>query len=201
MSDSGIGTTSSLGLADGAFMRCPEAAAPTQLVVMFHGHGNDTCSWRTTCATGGKGAIAVGARLRAADAGRELRLEDARTRRPTDRGRQVLPRRVSLDHPRYSPFGHQHGRQRLGFAIASPEAVRGDRHHAALRLLGGRRGVNNLTEEYLVIRRSAPANADAALAQQEIEEENGGAPEDQPSPVQRAHQRVACDGHAYLKAR
>jgi hypothetical protein len=42
-------------------------------------------------------------------------------------------------------------------------------------------GVNNLTEEYLVIRTVAPASADAALAQQEIEEENGGALEEAPA--------------------
>src|SRR5215470_655015 len=45
MPDDGIGLTSTLGLADGRFA-LPAIAAPTQLVVMFHGHGNDSCSWR-----------------------------------------------------------------------------------------------------------------------------------------------------------
>src|SRR5437773_9253589 len=45
MTDAGIGLTSALGLPDGRYA-LPETAAPTQLVVMFHGHGNDSCSWR-----------------------------------------------------------------------------------------------------------------------------------------------------------
>src|SRR6266480_199955 len=45
MTDDGIGFTSSLGLASGRYA-LPATPAPTQLVVMFHGHGNDSCSWR-----------------------------------------------------------------------------------------------------------------------------------------------------------
>ena len=45
MTDDGIGLTSSLGLASGRYAM-PAAAAPTQLVVLFHGHGNDSCAWR-----------------------------------------------------------------------------------------------------------------------------------------------------------
>jgi dienelactone hydrolase len=45
MSDDGIGFTSALGLADGRYA-LPATGTPTQLVVMFHGHGNDSCSWR-----------------------------------------------------------------------------------------------------------------------------------------------------------
>src|SRR5205807_10521401 len=70
-------------------------------------------------------------------------------------------------------FGISMGGNSSGIAVASKDAVRAD---------GGPlfdywvdvEGVNNLTEEYLVARGVAPVNSGAALAQQEIEEENGG---------------------------
>jgi len=61
-------------------------------------------------------------------------------------------------------------------------------------------GVNNLTEEYAVIRALAPGLADAALAQQEIEEENGGTLEEVPdryaelTNVARAPEMSALQG-------
>src|SRR5262245_38339608 len=45
MTDDGIGFTSALGLADGRYA-LPATTTPTQLVVMFHGHLNDSCAWR-----------------------------------------------------------------------------------------------------------------------------------------------------------
>ena len=51
-------------------------------------------------------------RLRPADAGRELRLDHARGVGRLDRGREVLPGRLSLDHAGLR-VRDQHGRQRL----------------------------------------------------------------------------------------
>src|SRR6476646_3892801 len=60
MNDSGIHTTSSLGLAPGRYA-LPATAAPTQLVVVFHGHLNDSCDWRRHLQQiASHGAIAVG---------------------------------------------------------------------------------------------------------------------------------------------
>ena len=59
MDDTGIGLTSGLGLAAGRYA-LPATSSPTQLVVMFHGHGNDTCSWRRHLQqVASRGAIAV----------------------------------------------------------------------------------------------------------------------------------------------
>src|SRR5262245_60877810 len=59
MSDDGIGFTSALGLADGRYA-LPATAAPTQLVMMFHGHLNDSCSWRNHLRdAAARGAVAV----------------------------------------------------------------------------------------------------------------------------------------------
>ncbi len=41
--------------------------------------------------------------------------------------------------------------------------------------------MNNIIEEYLIARGVAPVNSGGALAQQEIEEENGGSLEDEPN--------------------
>ena len=43
MSDAGIGLMSELGLPKGRYA-LPATEQPTQLVVMFHGHQNDSCS-------------------------------------------------------------------------------------------------------------------------------------------------------------
>src|SRR5689334_2881899 len=44
MSDDGIGLTSKLGLASGRYA-LPPTGNPTQLVVNFHGHNNNSCAW------------------------------------------------------------------------------------------------------------------------------------------------------------
>src|SRR5258705_6512305 len=67
MSNDGIGYTSSLGLVSSVTSQIiegryalPDSAAPTQLVVMFHGHGNDSCSWRNHLRdAAARGAVAV----------------------------------------------------------------------------------------------------------------------------------------------
>jgi len=77
-------------------------------------------------------------------------------------------------------FGISMGGNASGLAVASPDAVRAD-GSPLFDYWVDVEGVNNLTEEYLVIRAVAPASADAALAQQEIEEENGGTLEEAPA--------------------
>src|SRR5689334_19358453 len=59
MSDERIALTSSHGLPTGRYA-LPADPAPTRLVVMFHGHGNDSCSWRDHLrAVADRGAIAI----------------------------------------------------------------------------------------------------------------------------------------------
>src|SRR5689334_17713943 len=59
ISDEGIGLASELGLPPGRYA-LPATDEPTQLVVMFHGHQNDSCSWRNHLReVAARGAIAV----------------------------------------------------------------------------------------------------------------------------------------------
>jgi hypothetical protein len=172
MSDSGIGTTSSLGLADGRYA-LPEAATPTQLVVMFHGHGNDTCSWRNHLRdAAARGAIAV-----ALDYVSQTPVENYGWKMREAATDSIAAAKYFLAaYPTITTvfaFGISMGGNASGFVIASPDAVRSD-GTPLFDYWVDVEGANDLIEEYTVIRAVAPALADAALAQREIEEENGG---------------------------
>ncbi len=186
MSDENIGLTSSLGLAAGRYA-LPASGAPTQLVVMFHGHGNDSCSWRNHLRqAAARGAVAIamdytgqrdatfeayglvenyGWFMRAAAADSIAASKFFMARYPTIT--QVFAMGISM------------GANASGVAVASPDAVRADGaplfdYWVAVE------GVHNLIEEYLIARGVAPVNAGGALAVQEIEEENGGSLEEEP---------------------
>ena len=70
-------------------------------------------------------------------------------------------------------FGISMGGNSSGLAVASKDALRRD-GSPLFDYWVDIEGVNNLTEEYLVARGIAPVNSSGAVAQQEIEEENGG---------------------------
>jgi hypothetical protein len=186
MSDTGIGLTSTLGLAAGRYA-LPDTAAPTQLVVMFHGHGNDSCSWRNHLRqAAARGAVAIAMNYTGQ---RDLVLEPyglvenygwfmrAGAADSIAAAKYFLARYPTITQ--VFAMGISMGANASGVAVASPDAVRADGtplfdYWVAVE------GVHNLIEEYLIARGVAPFNAGAALAQQEIEEENGGALEDVP---------------------
>ncbi len=179
MSDDGIGLTSSLGLADGRFA-LPETATPTQLVVMFHGHGNDTCSWRNHLRRAAeRGAVAV-----AIDYLRQTPSENYGWFMREAASDSITAARYFLGaYPSITQvfvIGISMGGNASGVAVASPDAVRLDGTTPLFDYWVDVEGVNNLTEEYLVIRAVSPVLPSAALAQQEIEEENGGTFEEVP---------------------
>lgn len=59
MSDVGIGSSSELGLAPGRYA-LPASAQPTKMVIMFHGHQNDSCAFRDHLRLAAQhGAVAV----------------------------------------------------------------------------------------------------------------------------------------------
>ena len=180
MTDVGIGLTSSLGLAAGRYA-LPADAKPTSLVVMFHGHGNDSCGWRRHLLdAAAHGAVAVAmdytgqrqepwenygwfAREGAADS--------------IAAARYFLAKYPSITN--VIAFAVSMGGNVGGVAVYSPEATRAD--GAPLwDWFVDIEGVNNLTEEYLIARGIAPGVPAGGQAQQEIEEENGGALEDVP---------------------
>ncbi len=186
MSDTNIGLTGALGLAAGRYA-LPAGSAPTQLVVMFHGHGNDSCSWRNHLRQAAeRGAVAIAmdytgqsdvilenigpvenygwfVRTGAADSIAAARFFLARYPSIT----QVFAMGISM------------GANTSGVAVASADAVRAD-GSPLFDYWVAVEGVHNLIEEYLIARSIAPVNAGGAQAAQEIEEENGGALEDVP---------------------
>jgi hypothetical protein len=197
MSDSGIGTTSSLGLPDGRYA-LPEAAEPTQLIVMFHGHGNDTCSWRNHLReAAARGAIAV-----ALDYVSQTPSENYGWKMREAASDSIAAARYFLAaYPSITQvfaFGISMGGNASGLAVASPDAVRAD-GTPLFDYWVDVEGVNNLTEEYLVIRAVEPASADAALARQEIEAENGGSIDEQPANYAELTNVSRAADMAYLR--
>jgi hypothetical protein len=178
MSDDGIEFTSALGLAAGRYA-LPDSAAPTQLVVMFHGHLNDSCAWRNHLRkAAARGAVAV-----AMDYVRQEPVENYGWFMREAAADSIAAAKYFLAaYPSIEQvfaMGISMGGNASGVAIASPDAVRAD-GSPLFDWWVNVEGVNNLTEEYFVIRAVAAVNADAALAQQEIEEENGGTFEEVP---------------------
>jgi acetyl esterase/lipase len=181
MSDSGIGLTSALGLASGRYA-LPDTTTPTQLVVMFHGHGNDTCAWRAHLRQAAeRGAVAVamdytGQRQTPSENYGWFVSEGAAD--SIAAARYFLAAYPSIT--RVFAFGISMGGHAAGLAVASPDAVRADGSPLFDYFIDVE-GVNNLIEEYLVARGVAPASSGGALAQREIEEELGGSLEQVPA--------------------
>jgi hypothetical protein len=198
MTDAGVGLTSSLGLASGRYA-LPASARPTQLVVMFHGHGNDSCAWRRHLQqVAARGAIGV-----AMDYTGQVPVTNYGWRVREGAADSIAAARYFLTaYPSITQvfaMGISMGGNSSGLAVASSSAVRAD-GTPLFDYWVDVEGVNNLTEEYLVARSVAPGNAGAAQAQKEIEEENGGALEAVPAKyadltnVARAHDMTALKG-------
>lgn len=180
MGDAGIGLTSELGLPAGRYA-LPQAAEPDALVVFFHGHQNDSCSWRNHLrAAAERGAVAVAMNY----TGQEDRevppfgfVENwgwavrAGAKDSIAAARYFMDRYPSIT--RVFNFGTSMGGNVAGYAAYSPDAVRAD-CSPLWDWLVATEGVHNLTEEYTGARALAPGLEAAAQAVAEIEEENGG---------------------------
>jgi hypothetical protein len=180
MSDTGIQPTSALGLPAGRYA-LPATATPTQLVVMFHGHGNDSCSWRNHLRNvAARGAVAVGMDYTGQ---RQTPVENYGWFVHEGAADSIAAARYFLAHyPSINAvyaFGISMGGHAAGLAVASPDARRADGSPLFDYFIDVE-GVNNIIEEYLIMRALAPAIPDAALAQQELEDEYGGSLEERP---------------------
>jgi len=186
MSDAGIALTSELGLPPGRYA-LPATAEPTNLVVFFHGHQNDSCSWRNHMReVANRGGIAVAMNY-TGQVDKEVEgfgfVENWGWFVRSGTADAITAARYFMDrYPSITTvfnFGASMGGNVSGYAASSPEAVRAD----CSKLWDYwvvTEGVHNLTEEYTGARTLAPANTTAAQAQQEIEEENGGTLEEVP---------------------
>jgi pimeloyl-ACP methyl ester carboxylesterase len=205
MSDAGIGLTSELGLPPGRFA-LPATAAPTQLVVMFHGHQNDSCSWRDHLReVAARGGIAV-AMDYTGQVDKDVAgfgfIENWGWFVRSGAADSITAARYFLDqYPSITQvinFGTSMGGNASGYAAYVPEAVRADCSPLWDWWIATE-GVHNLTEEYTGARTLAPGNATAAQAQQEIEEENGGTLEDVPERYAEITSTAHAAELAYLK--
>lgn len=211
MSDEGIGLTSELGLPPGRYA-LPADAQPTQLVVFFHGHQNDSCSWRNHLRkVTERGAIAVAMNY----TGQEDKvvepfgfIENWGWFVRSGAADSITAARYFLDrYPSITQvfnFGASMGGNVSGYAAYSPEAVRAD-CSPLWDWWVATEGVHNLTEEYTGTRTVAQQSLDPGLraagaqAQQEIEEENGGTIEEVPARYDEITNVLHADALAYLK--
>ena len=181
MSDAGIGSASARGLPSGR-LALPVNPAPTQLVVMFHGNHNDSCSWRNHLrSVADKGAIAIA--MDYTGQRTEGDIENYGWFVREGAADSIIAARHFLEkYPSITQvfaFGVSMGGNASGMAVAAG-AVRPDGVTPLFDYWVDVEGANNLTEEYLIVRAVAPGVAAAAVAQAEIEEQAGGALEDVP---------------------
>jgi pimeloyl-ACP methyl ester carboxylesterase len=192
MSDAGIGLTSALGLPPGRYA-LPATATPTQLVVFFHGHQNDSCSWRNHLRSAAeKGAVAVAMNY-TGQTDKEVPpwgfVENWGwfVRSGADDS-IAAARHFMAQYPSIETvfnFGASMGGNVSGYAAYSPDALRADCSPLWDWWIVTE-GVHNLSEEYTGTRTVAQQSLDpdlqkaGAQAQQEIEEENGGTIEEVP---------------------
>jgi dipeptidyl aminopeptidase/acylaminoacyl peptidase len=175
MSDAGVAPTSALGLASGRYA-LPATGTPTQLVVMFHGNHNDSCSWRNHLRqAASRGAIAIamdytGQRTQDGTANWGWFVNEGATD-SIAAAKYFIAKYPSITQ--VFAFGVSMGGNASGMAVASKDAVRAD-GSALFDYWVDVEGVNNLIEEYTIIRPLAPFVPAAAVAQNEIEEEAGG---------------------------
>lgn len=186
MSDEGISPTGDLGLAAGRYA-LPAAAAPTQLVVMFHGNHNTSCSWRNHLRQAAeRGAIAVAMDYTGQGTRQvgDTTVENYGWFVREGAADSIAAARYFLEqYPSITQvfaLGVSMGGNAAGMAVASADAVRLDGTTPLFDYLVDVEGANNLIEEYMIIRAVAPFVGAAAIAQGEIEEEAGGTIEEVP---------------------
>lgn len=199
MSNDGIQLASLRGLASGRYA-LPPGAAPSTMVVMFHGHGNDSCSWRRHLqAAAGKGAVVIAmdytgqVQLPSENYGWCVRAGAADSIAAAQFFMKQYP-----SITRVIAFAVSMGGNVAGYAVADRTAKRAD-GTPLFDSWVAIEGVHDLTQEYGIIRGIADVNADAALAKEEIERENGGSIEQQPEAYSEMTNTMRADEMATLK--
>ena len=190
MSDAGIHLTQSLGLASGKY--AVPRKPPTQLVVMMHGYGNDSCAWRNHL----RQAVEHGAAAFAMDyTGQNPK---------TDRGWRVEEgAKDSIKATKYFlrayptikqvfVFGISMGGNASGLLVADPQARRPNGRPLFDYWIAVE-GVHDLIQEYATFSQaSAPFRED-------VEQEAGGPPEAVPDRYVHLTNIARASEMAYLK--
>lgn len=205
MSNDGIRLTTDLGLPPGRYA-LPATDEPTQLVVMFHGHQNDSCSWRNHMReVTDRGAVVAVMDYADLD-NREVDgigyVENWGW--PVRSGAQDSITAAQYFMQRFPTitevfnFGMSMGGNVSGYASYFDGAVRADCSPMWDYWISPE-GVHNLTEEYTGARGLQPANELAGHAVLEIEEENGGTLEEVPDRYAEITNVLHAADLAYLK--
>jgi acetyl esterase/lipase len=181
IAEAGTLKTSKLGLAPGRYA-LPPGGAPEHMVVMFHGHSNDSCSWRDhlrrVAADKNALTIAMDYPSRPQD-GVQLWgwFVEEGAADSIEAAQHFLRKYPAIT--RVHAFGVSMGGHASGMAVAA--AATRDDGSPLFDYWVGIEGVHNFTEAYLTYRAVAPGIADAQRAVDEMEEEAGGSLEEVPA--------------------
>lgn len=172
MSSARTRLTQRLGLPSGKYS-LPKTKRPTQMVVMFHGYGNDSCAWRNhlrTVARRGAVAIAMDYTGQNPKTNRGWRVDEGAedSIRAAKHFMKLFPsiREVFA-------FGISMGGNSSGLAVASPKAKRPNGKPLFDSWIA-LEGVHNLIQEWVTF------NQASAEFKEDVEQEAGGTPLDAP---------------------
>ncbi|HYZ93916.1 MAG TPA: alpha/beta fold hydrolase [Actinomycetota bacterium] len=192
MSNRGIRLTQALGLASGKYS-LPATKRPRQMVVMMHGYGNDSCSWRNHLRrVASRGAVGVAMDYTGQDpkTNRGWRVEEG-GEDSIKAARYFLEQYPSIRQ--VFAFGISMGGNAAGLMVADPSAKRANGrplfdHWVAIE------GVHNLIQEY------ATFNQVSAEFREDVEEEAGGSPAEVPDRYVELTNLAHAADMAYLRS-
>jgi pimeloyl-ACP methyl ester carboxylesterase len=192
MSSAGVALTQTLGLASGKYA-LPATSRPTQLVVMMHGYGNDSCAWRNHL------------RQAAAHGAVGIAMDYSKQNPKTNRGWYVKEgAEDSIAAAKYFMkrypsirqvylFGISMGGNSSGVALISPNAKRANGKPLFDNWIAVE-GVHNLIQEYMLFR------AASAEFDEDVRNEAGGTFEEVPDRYVALTNVLHAQEMSYLKS-
>jgi pimeloyl-ACP methyl ester carboxylesterase len=192
MSDAGIGLTQRLGLPSGKYA-LPSTRRPTQMVVMMHGYGNDSCSWRNhlrQVASHGAVGIAMDYTGQNPKTNRGWRVEEGAE--DSIKAAKYFMKLYPYIRDVFA-FGISMGGNSSGLMVASPHAERPNGkplidHWVVLE------GVHNLIQEYATFSQAS------VEFREDVEQEAGGSPAEVPDRYVHLTNLARIDEMAYLRS-
>lgn len=196
MSNAGLGLTQKLGLVSGKYA-LPAARTPSRLVVLMHGYGNDSCSWRNHLrAVARHGAVGIA-------------MDYTGQNPKTNRGWRVIEgAEDSIKATKYFMrrfpsikqtfvMGISMGGNAAGMTVASPNARRPNGKPLFDHLVAVE-GVHNLIQTYESFRH-IPTEDTAAFAE-DVEQEAGGTLEEVPDRYVELTNLARASEMSYLRS-
>ena len=192
MSNAGVSLTQKLGLPSGKYA-LPRSSTPSQLVVLLHGYGNDTCSWRNHLrAVARHGAVGVAMDYTGQDAKTNRGWRVSEGAEDTIKAAKYFLRRFPTIKQAFV-FGISMGGNAAGLTVASPNARRPNGSPLFDHLVAVE-GVHNLIQEYQLFR-----HASAEFAE-DVEQEAGGTFEEVPERYVELTNLARVEEMSYLRS-